>query len=119
MAPMTKEEYEKQQSVMRRVFDPDTGRYRYLNITCLHLGCIFCSLMFLENVQAYVCGLSFDSFIYDMLFQNFHQRLIKGDGEIMEECVSYSRHKEINKVRILSLRFCKKIKVLITQTFTT
>ena len=26
---MTKEEYEKQQSVIRRVFDPDTGRHRY------------------------------------------------------------------------------------------
>lgn len=25
---MTKEEYEKQQSVVRRVFDPDTGRHR-------------------------------------------------------------------------------------------
>ena len=25
---MTKEEYEKQQSVIRRVFDPDTGRHR-------------------------------------------------------------------------------------------
>ena len=29
MAPMTKEEYEKQQSVMKHVIDPDTGRYRY------------------------------------------------------------------------------------------
>ena len=27
---MTKEEYEKQQSVIRRVFDPDTGRHRYI-----------------------------------------------------------------------------------------
>ncbi len=27
--PMTREEYEKQQSVVRRVFDPDTGRHRY------------------------------------------------------------------------------------------
>lgn len=25
---MTKEEYERQQSVLRRVFDPDTGRHR-------------------------------------------------------------------------------------------
>ena len=25
---MTREEYEKQQSVVRRVFDPDTGRHR-------------------------------------------------------------------------------------------
>ena len=27
--PMTKEEYEKQQSVIRRVLDPETGRHRY------------------------------------------------------------------------------------------
>ncbi|KAG1681849.1 ADP-ribosylation factor-like protein 6-interacting protein 4 [Nymphon striatum] len=50
MIPMTKEEWEKQQSVVRRVYDPDTGR----------------------------------------------NRLVKGDGEIIEEIVSYSRHKEIN-----------------------
>lgn len=30
----------------------------------------------------------------------FIYRLIKGDGEVVEECVSYSRHKEINKVSI-------------------
>lgn len=29
--PMTKEEYEKQQNVTRRVMDPDTGRMRYVN----------------------------------------------------------------------------------------
>ena len=29
MVPMTKEEYEKQQSKVRRVFDPETGRNRY------------------------------------------------------------------------------------------
>ena len=26
-------------------------------------------------------------------------RLVKGDGEIIEEVVSYQRHKEINKVK--------------------
>ncbi|XP_028400454.1 ADP-ribosylation factor-like protein 6-interacting protein 4 isoform X2 [Dendronephthya gigantea] len=52
MVPMTKEEYEKQQSQVRRVFDPETGRHR----------------------------------------------LVKGDGEIIEEVVSYQRHKEINKL---------------------
>lgn len=51
MAPMTKEEWEKQQSVIRRVYDPETGR----------------------------------------------NRLIKGDGEVLEEIVSKERHKEINK----------------------
>lgn len=51
MAPMTKEEWEKKQNVMRRVYDDETGRYR----------------------------------------------LIKGDGEVLEEIVSRERHKDINK----------------------
>ncbi|KAL5016012.1 hypothetical protein ScPMuIL_005601 [Solemya velum] len=51
LKPMTKEEWEKQQSVVRRVYDPETGR----------------------------------------------NRLVKGDGEIIEEIVSKERHKEINK----------------------
>ncbi|CAG5136381.1 unnamed protein product, partial [Candidula unifasciata] len=51
MKPMTKEEWEKQQSVIRRVYDEETGR----------------------------------------------ERLIKGDGEILEEIVSKERHGEINK----------------------
>ena len=51
-APMTKEEYDKKQSVVKRVFDEDTGR----------------------------------------------MRLVKGDGEIIEEIVSASRQKEINKM---------------------
>ncbi|XP_068623658.1 ADP-ribosylation factor-like protein 6-interacting protein 4 [Battus philenor] len=51
MAPMTKEEWEQRQSVIRRVLDEETGRYR----------------------------------------------LIKGDGEVLEEIVSRDRHKEINK----------------------
>ena len=55
MVPMTKEEYERQQSKVRRVFDPETGR----------------------------------------------NRLVKGDGEIIEEVVSYHRHKEINKLATL------------------
>ena len=53
---MTKEEYERQQSVVRRVYDPDTGRHR----------------------------------------------LVKGDGEIIEEIVSRERQKAINKVSSLS-----------------
>ncbi|CAH3995440.1 unnamed protein product [Pieris brassicae] len=51
MAPMTKEEWEKKQSVVRRVLDEETGRYR----------------------------------------------LIKGDGEVLEEIVSRDRHKQINR----------------------
>ncbi|XP_043496282.1 suppressor protein SRP40 isoform X1 [Polistes fuscatus] len=51
MAPITKEEWEKKQSLIRRVYDDETGRYR----------------------------------------------LIKGEGEIMEEIVSRERHKEINR----------------------
>lgn len=51
MAPMTKEEWEKRQSVVRRVYDEESGRHR----------------------------------------------LIKGDGEVIEEIVSRDRHKAINK----------------------
>ncbi|KAF7396425.1 hypothetical protein HZH66_007287 [Vespula vulgaris] len=51
MAPITKEEWEKKQSIIRRVYDEETGRYR----------------------------------------------LIKGDGEVIEEIVSRERHKEINR----------------------
>ncbi|KAM3959790.1 uncharacterized protein ACR2FA_006212 [Aphomia sociella] len=51
MAPMTKEEWEQRQSVVRRVLDEETGRHR----------------------------------------------LIKGDGEVLEEIVSRDRHKQINK----------------------
>ncbi|KAG0235513.1 ADP-ribosylation factor-like protein 6-interacting protein 4 [Actinomortierella wolfii] len=48
---MTAEEYQQQQSVIRRVVDPETGR----------------------------------------------TRLVKGTGEILEEIVSASRHREINR----------------------
>ncbi|XP_063627679.1 ADP-ribosylation factor-like protein 6-interacting protein 4 [Cydia splendana] len=51
MAPMTKEEWEQKQSVVRRVLDEDSGRYR----------------------------------------------LIKGDGEVLEEIVSRDRHRQINR----------------------
>lgn len=51
MAPMTKEEWDKKQSVVRRVYDEDTGR----------------------------------------------SRLVKGDGEILEECVSKERQMQINR----------------------
>ncbi|KAM9394424.1 ADP-ribosylation factor-like protein 6-interacting protein 4 [Pholidichthys leucotaenia] len=49
--PLTKEEYEARQSVIRKVVDPETGR----------------------------------------------TRLVRGEGEIIEEIVSRERHKEINK----------------------
>ncbi|KAL3279284.1 hypothetical protein HHI36_016792 [Cryptolaemus montrouzieri] len=51
MAPVTKEEWEKKQNVVRRVYDETTGR----------------------------------------------NRLIKGDGEVIEEIVSRDRHKQINQ----------------------
>lgn len=45
MAPMTKEEWDKRQSVVRRVLDEDSGRYRLsyysefvISILCLKLG---------------------------------------------------------------------------------
>jgi DNA modification methylase len=50
--PMTQKDYEKSQSVIRRVVDPDTGR----------------------------------------------SRLVKGDGEILEEIVSKEQHRAINRV---------------------
>lgn len=51
MRPMTKEEWERKQNTIRKVYDPETGR----------------------------------------------TRLVKGDGEILEEIVSQEKHKEINK----------------------
>ncbi|KAL1122150.1 hypothetical protein AAG570_003555 [Ranatra chinensis] len=56
MAPMTKEEWEKKQSEVRRVLDNETGRYR----------------------------------------------MIRGDGEVLEEIVSKDRHKEINRQATLN-----------------
>ena len=52
MRPMTQAEWEARQSVVRRVYDEETGR----------------------------------------------SRLVKGDGEILEEIVSRERHLEINKL---------------------
>ena len=51
MQPMTPAEWAARQSVVRRVYDEETGR----------------------------------------------SRLVRGDGEILEECVSRQRHLEINK----------------------
>ena len=73
---MTKEEYERQQSVLRRVFDPDTGRHR----SATHLN----SILLTEH-------------LIDVL-SCCHCRLVKGDGEIVEEIVSRERQKAINKV---------------------
>ena len=42
MVPMTREEYERQQTVVRRVLDPQTGRNRWLN--------------FLANSQESICN---------------------------------------------------------------
>ena len=40
---MTREEYEKQQSVVRRVFDPDTGRHRLASLVPSPSHTEFCS----------------------------------------------------------------------------
>ena len=70
---MTKEEWEKQQSIVRRVYDPDTGRHR-----CFHIQpCI-------EFCQCFMCAACF--------------RLVKGDGEIVEEIVSREQQRNINRV---------------------
>lgn len=55
-APMTKEEWERQQSTISRVLDPDSGRYR----------------------------------------------LVRGTGEVLEECVSRSRQAAINRTATIA-----------------
>ena len=35
MVPMTKEQYDKEESKVRRVYDPDTGRNRYVPWRCV------------------------------------------------------------------------------------
>ncbi|MEQ2177366.1 hypothetical protein GOODEAATRI_002740 [Goodea atripinnis] len=65
--PLTKEEYEARQSVIRRVVDPETGR----------------------------------------------TRLMRGEGEIIEEIVTRDRHKEINKVSRRSSVYVKNTLLLL------
>lgn len=43
MAPMTKEEWEKKQNVIRKVYDEETGRYRYFYIKNINLLFIMCT----------------------------------------------------------------------------
>ncbi len=72
--PMTKAEYDDRQSVIRKVYDEDTGRMR---------------LGIKKNFLKVCCLKHIETFSY-----NFS---VKGDGEIIEEIVSASRQKEINK----------------------
>ncbi|CAG0918246.1 unnamed protein product [Notodromas monacha] len=76
LKPMTKEEWEAQQSVVRRVHDPETGRDRLVFDLRQNDG-----LDFIKTKRLVL-------FIF---------RLIKGDGEVIEDCVSRARHLEINK----------------------
>ncbi|XP_060699345.1 ADP-ribosylation factor-like protein 6-interacting protein 4 isoform X2 [Hemiscyllium ocellatum] len=69
MRPMTKEEWEARQSVIRRVVDPETGRLR----------------------------------------------MIKGDGEVLEEIVSRERHKEINKLATMGDGFTFQMRMGLNQ----
>lgn len=70
--PMTKEEWEKQQSIVRRVYDPDTGRHR-----CFSYASMQCIQHFRYIISC---------------------RLVKGDGEIVEEIVSREQQRNINRV---------------------
>ncbi|XP_032899800.1 ADP-ribosylation factor-like protein 6-interacting protein 4 [Amblyraja radiata] len=65
MRPMTKEEWDARQSIIRRVVDPETGR----------------------------------------------ERLIKGDGEILEEIVTKDRNKEINKHKTMGDGFTFQVRM--------
>jgi hypothetical protein len=40
MTPMTKEEWEKQQSIVRRVYDPETGRNRYFFFLLIEIASV-------------------------------------------------------------------------------
>lgn len=71
-APQTKEEYDAKQSIIRRVTDPETGLIRYILRHQLWIYFYF-------------------------FFAKFFNRVIKGDGEILEEIVSRDRQKEINR----------------------
>lgn len=88
MAPMTKEEWEKRQSVVRKVLDEESGRYRlsYLSFTINQLNYLFYdSYCMYQDIIITIPQLS-------LVF-----RLIKGDGEVLEEIVSRDRHKQINR----------------------
>jgi len=67
-APMTKAEWEKQQSTLRWIIDPETGRKRF-------------------NTTFTDCY----RFILILFIQFFHSRLVNGGGEIMEEIVTKER----------------------------
>ena len=118
MVPMTKEEHEKQKSKVRRVFDPETGRNRYFYMISLHFrGRILngrSNEFFYFNIKEYKLRvLIFKGLNHTHVIENVKQellvedlwviamsfRLVRGDGEIIEEVVSYQRHKEINKVK--------------------
>lgn len=70
--PETKEQWDKRQSLIKRVVDPETGRTRWVQ----H-----------DNWPS--------EFPLPEKIPNF--RLIKGDGEILEEMVTKNQHKQINK----------------------
>ena len=86
-APMTKAEWEKQQSELRWIVDPETGRKRYYEaisiLRCLHPG-------WHHWVKYEHFGLSQSSKV-TLLLNCLKFRLIRGSGEIMEEIVSKER----------------------------
>lgn len=91
MAPMTKEEWEKRQSVVRKVLDEESGRYR------LFYQSIKIYIQFYSNAVETIRNFVFYCSIFVCSALSLDFRLIKGDGEVLEEIVTQKRHKDINK----------------------
>ena len=85
--PLTKEEYEARQSVIRRVVDPETGRTRW-GWAPRACTCNPSRQTLKEGVRPLTCLVS-------LLLPG----LVRGEGEIIEEMVSREKHKDINKVK--------------------
>lgn len=102
--PLTKEEYEARQSVIRRVVDPETGRTRWAKVHSTSLLVKMFritgrSVCFQEQTHLnsnVIIKCSCNNF-YSSVF--FSSRLVRGEGEIIEEIVSREKHKDINKVQ--------------------
>lgn len=109
---MTQGDYVKQQSVVRRVVDPDTGRSRYNTHTNAQMTYY---MLYPSNLKQKNCIILTHIFNHQLLHlirtTNAHAlsvtvlsmpgRLVKGDGEIIEEIVSRDQHRAINKVSLL------------------
>lgn len=113
---MTQGDYVKQQSVVRRVVDPDTGRSRYNAHTNTQMTYYY--MQYPSNLKQKNCIILMHMFNHQLLHHLIRTtnycspcivshsivdagRLVKGDGEIIEEIVSRDQHRAINKVSLL------------------